>query len=483
TRLSGHLRRVVQHCRATHAGNRHSPGATPTPTGDPTTPTGFPSPSSTGVPAPDECVPDNGEPGLPPRLVQDRPLGESAPEKFLDAKDHLAGTTPEPDPARVTVTAVADELVARVGLRADWSAVDYANFAGVMIEPSASRTWLYWKGALPGDIAGFVSGLRTRYPTVDIVVRPARYGLLELNAARARITSRIESGPPLSFDAHTFTVPPQGHCLEVELSASAGEDPAQLLERARAELEAVTDGVLVRVAIGIPIEFTTGLTGSLAQLAAAAQNDDFVGRLKDREPYWAGIRLPTAFQTGDAQTPLGYQVCTSGFAVTKVDVDHLLTAAHCFFPGYSLDAFNGKTHDKADAAKKVGKLERLSRQRDTALISVARSEGKGYGGGIDKIGTPKADYKERYRRFADYAMMPPHQEKEGAPITNKPEGDICVSGATTGEHCGLTVTRANTSWKPRIPDDIAKIAKDIVKEHENLVVGPVSSSPTRRTRP
>lgn len=383
--------------------------------------------------------------------------GDAGPAADDDNKGHEPDIAPDPDPARTAVRAVADAITERVGLEADLSGVAYPEYAGVVIEPSARRTWLYWKGPLPDTIAAFVGELRSRHPDVEIVVMHARYSMLELHAARDRLVERIDSGRSFSVFAHTFVVPPEGTCLTVEISPVDGEDPVQLAARAKAELESATGGVLVQVLLDSPTQRTAGRQPHRGRGAGAATRS---GRWSDTERYYAGIRLITT--TVDAGTEYD-SFCSSGFAVTKAKKDHLLAAAHCFEVGFTPEVRNGANFG---LGRKIGEVDTnfVVRDRDAALVQVPSSLHKAYSGGIDDPAKPFAASTEKVVTFADYERHPPYKEKDGT-IAGAPVGDTWISGASTGGHGGLVVSDANVVWYFTAPG----AGKDA---YDGLAIGP-----------
>jgi hypothetical protein len=174
----------------------------------------------------------------------------------------------------------------------------------------------------------------------------------------------------------------------------------------------VTTGKLV-LDTNAPASVIESLSSEFAgaiDVRAGGVTEDFTRRA-DTSPFWGGSSVKSNGWT-----------CTTGFVVKKsTGTRYLLTAGHCFEPGWNVYTSDGNLH--------VGSVVQKApiASRDMELIG-----GKSYGRSIFVGGTNSSTGKI--------------VEQAGDPVVNFV--GYCRSGQTTGEQCGHKVTSVTANFCP-----------------------------------
>jgi hypothetical protein len=189
------------------------------------------------------------------------------------------------------------------------AARDADGYAGMSAAPESGRVTLYWKGALPKELAAMIEAEPVPFSVVQ-----ARYSLAELLAETEKVVRQpgVSAVGPLT-DGSGLSVSMRGSALGV-----------QALEASRS------------AAVPVQVE------GDVAPVLFNRQNDS--------SPYFGGAIIKN-----------GNGICTSGFALKVGAVTKMLTAGHCGENGDVIKDGGGQV---------MGTAEQKNQTRDTLLIGV-----------------------------------------------------------------------------------------------------------------
>ncbi|MDH6710185.1 hypothetical protein P3T27_006934 [Kitasatospora sp. MAA19] len=284
---------------------------------------------------------------------------------------------------------IADEIHRLI----DTGQVDGSDFASVVFHGDEHYLDLYWKGALPARITKAVDAWRTRTreamrhdpagpvsPDYDVHYRTAAYSLSEMDRAIGRFIGTVGNDK-----AEWSSISPandgSGLVLSYQPKASKRIAPANAPMRdyeARAEQIA---GIPVHPQIGSPETPTQG------------------SRTSDAPPWYAGADLRLS---DNSRCSTGVPGWVNGKRV-------LLTAAHCQTSG---NVYNGQ--------RVVGEVTASDGGLDVAVITTDTST---------------------TARFYSSAWNSSDSRPLYGPARLDPGQSACFSGATSGFHCELEVTR------------------------------------------
>lgn len=252
------------------------------------------------------------------------------------------------------------------------------GFAGLKTDYDARAIHLYWAGALPDDVSRLVEsdplGVKVTVTT------SSNYSRSALEAARSDL---LASELATSLDIISVSVPFDGHALVV---GTTREEPFS-----QGELESlrrIVGGTEVDVEYEVP------------------QPVGFASRENDDDPWKGGIRLRIVKASGNVGR------CTAGFAVIKDGTGRLLSARHCN-PAGNAAIEDGANQQIAPGGSSVDEKKVI----DSLLIDPTASpatKARIYRGGYNS--STKSDVKGW--------------------DSNWPGDPVCLSAATSGEHCG-----------------------------------------------
>ena len=296
---------------------------------------------------------DNGEPEL---------AGERVPAGF-DSWGQLFDVQAGLDRAADRLAAVAEQP-------------RDTGYAGTITEPTTRTLRLFWKGALPEQVAKLVEELRT---TVSVKVQPASFTRAQLMAALDKIAASVVAQPGNGITS--IAPAPDGSALQV--SVAAATQPADLV---------------AKLGVAVKVQVTTGVRPVLIRGTSPRS---------DQPPYWGGAEW---ISSGAALNhDLGW--CTTGFAVRQSGVTKMLAAGHCA--------------NDADVASflrtRLGTVEQKDARFDTLLIRGANN----FTGSFYTNTGLRADGQNRGVLGAE----PNHNGDM-----------VCMSGSFSGARCGAIVT-------------------------------------------
>ncbi|MFE5584059.1 S1 family peptidase [Kitasatospora sp. NPDC056531] len=252
------------------------------------------------------------------------------------------------------------------------------GYAGHTIDPRQGRLTLYWHGDVPARVAGL---LERTPPGITATVRQAPYTLRQLRQARNRLVGAAVRG---DADAVWNAAWPaaDGTGLLVTYTPDTARRSALTGEQVAAHAAELA---------GVPVDAAP----ATAPTAASTRHSD-------ASPWSAGAELRAP---GDA-------FCTSGFGAWRGKTAVLLTAAHCGTSG---------TY-KTGTGAEIGKAS----DSDTGLdITVINTNGTPSGRFYDGAWDNSAGYSKRVFGAGH----------------NSVGGLVCSSGAMSGVHCGLKITK------------------------------------------
>ncbi|WP_188295594.1 hypothetical protein [Streptomyces sp. CBMA156] len=286
------------------------------------------------------------------------------------------------DPEVLRRQVVLDRLADAVTEVPEHQRATIPGYAGHAVDPRQGRLTLYWHGVVPDR----VTDLLTRTPPgITTTVRQAPYTLGQLRAARDRLVAAAVRGEAGAVWSST------GPAADgTGLVVGYAPDPVRR-DGARAREE-----VAVRAAelAGVPVEATPA-----AALTATAT------RHSDASPWSAGAELTSPTNA----------FCTSGFGAWRGKVAVLLTAAHCGTSG---------TY-KTGTGAVIGPVATSDAGLDVTVINIS--------------GTPSG-------RFYDGALNNSSGSRRTFGAGRNNVGDlVCTSGAMSGSHCALKITRTDFS--------------------------------------
>jgi Trypsin len=259
----------------------------------------------------------------------------------------------------------------------------YPGYGGLEADVPTRTLRLYWRQAEPppAQIMDILAA-PGRPVTVDLLDSP--YGRLELNEARDLLVDNADSlDAQLCGFLHTFVVPQDASTVLVRIEPdNQFADPAAYITTAQSFLTALA-GYPVRVELAPAFESTIG------------------GREAERSPWYAGGAIKEKGKD---------RHCSSGFGVVKNPNSWLLSAAHCFE--------NGVTVETDPGAQEIGKVSDKREKLDSERISANRVAGKTYVKGVDSN--------------ESLTITEPGWNVAGL--------FVCTSGAATGMNCHLKIT-------------------------------------------
>ncbi|MFF2618534.1 hypothetical protein [Kitasatospora sp. NPDC058046] len=275
--------------------------------------------------------------------------------------------------------AALDRLADAITAVPEHRRAEVPGYAGHTIDPRTGRLTLYWHGTVPQRVTDL---LEHTPPGITAAVRPAPYTLLELCTARDRLVAAAQRGD----DGAEWT------------SAGPAADGTGLVvgytpNPVRRDGAPARGQVAARAAelAGVPVDAVP----AAAPTATATRHNDTA-------PWSAGAELSTPTNL----------FCSSGFGGWRGEVAVLLTAAHCGTSG---------TY-KTGTGATVGTVSDSDTGLDVAVISIN--------------GTPSGRfYDGRFDNGNGYS------KRVFGAGHNSVGSLVCQSGAMSGVHCGLKITR------------------------------------------
>jgi hypothetical protein len=276
-----------------------------------------------------------------------------------------------------------------------------SGYTNVTISVPQHLVTVYWKGAVPAQMARLLSGLRSA--SVHIAVRPSRYTarqmtaeLRRLEASRARYAAR-----GLFLDAFRPRV--NGTGITVSISARTGFRHAMTAARAS-----------LRAGSPIPLRF-----GHLSKLTPAH-------RLEDLPLHWAGARIINV---------QGNDSCTTGFPMQRTSDGRtfITTADHCDSnDGHQVNEQWWDWIGPHDTNHRMGEAWYHTAPLDIAYIRPPNGwvAGITYDGGV-------AESNDFSKNVVGV----------GGNLTG---AYVCSSGSWTGVHCSIKTLGGEVVW---IPED------------------------------
>lgn len=328
-------------------------------------------------------------PGLSPALV--------APALAASAGTHAAApvTADDPqlidnqDPALLAEMRAQQRLhpAAQLLLEAAVGLPPDSGFAGVGYE--GDGVTLYYKGALPPEMAAAVAGARRGAP---VTVKVAVHSRAELERAQAVLTATVERE---HGDIQAIGVAGDGSGLAIERMAPATAAAMRATLAAKRGLTSTNaDAILSRLGLGVPVTVTTA-PGPIEQLASR-ENDFSPWNGGGQYETWRGLERRSSW-------------CTTGFGVWRGSQSYVLTADHCMS---SPDrAYNG--HFGGCCFEEIGPVYLSNWDKDILLIN-ARGSALMFDGGVNSNWT-KTVHSWGYRVNTEL---------------------LCTSGSRSGVICG-----------------------------------------------
>ncbi|GLY15856.1 hypothetical protein Kisp01_28710 [Kineosporia sp. NBRC 101677] len=243
----------------------------------------------------------------------------------------------------------------------------HAGYTGISL--TGDTVSVYWKGKVPTSVRKLVSS------TAAAELRSARYSFTELKAAEKEAIKYIAAHDGPVFGVR---VPADGSGLVAQTSSPLGTARAATF-RARA-----LDDSAVQMKV---------------EVVPAPQP---TGRVDDYAPYYGGGRI----------TNPGGGGCSTGFAVQRNNVQYLLTAGHCGWPGGTF--LNG------NSSRTVGTGDSEHVAHDIMLIR-AGSSGRIFDGGGLKLYEDRGQFTKAVSGWNDAF----------------PNEWVCQSGMTSGAQCNI----------------------------------------------
>jgi hypothetical protein len=258
---------------------------------------------------------------------------------------------------------------------------------------------VYWKGAVPGRMAGLFGGLRSA--RVHIAVRPSRYTahqivaeLRRLEASRARYAAR-----GVFLDA--FRPHVNGAAITVGIAARTGSRTAATAARASLQAHSV-----------IPLSF-----GPAPKITPTH-------RLEDFPLHWAGARI---------ENVQGTDSCTTGFPMQRTSDGRtfITTADHCDSDvGHPVNEQWWDYLGPHDINHRMGEAWYHNAALDVAYIRPPNGwvQGDTYDGGVSEAN----DFSKNVVGV-------------GGNLTG---ASVCTSGSWTGVHCSIQTQGIEVVWVP-----------------------------------
>ncbi|MDP3983854.1 MAG: hypothetical protein Q8Q52_02455 [Acidimicrobiia bacterium] len=281
------------------------------------------------------------------------------------------------------------------------------GFGGVSVDPDAGLVTFAWKGEPSARVA---RKLASPPEGVSVTVTQARYTQARLNVASDRLAKRqIRKRLRRSTGWSLVVLSPDqtGSGLDAEVVPVRGA-AQDSLGSARGAFSTAAD---------VAVTVTEGERAFLAQGP----------RWKPKSPWRGGAAL---------MTPLGDAVCSSGIAgIGSGGEKVFLTAGHCGenkSGGYggTYYAKNGNTWKSK--GPKFGDVWGTLPEHDTGLVGITGGYGARFYTG--SWNAPKSKYKT-----------------VGSAGESKKGEKVCTSGAMSGVHCKLNVTKTNATVFPYGP--------------------------------
>ncbi|MEV7189373.1 hypothetical protein [Kitasatospora sp. NPDC093102] len=276
------------------------------------------------------------------------------------------------------------------------------GYAGHVVDPQEGRLTLYWHGDVPERVTDLLAHTP---PGVTATVRRAPYTLRQLREARDRLVAAAVRG---DAGAVWNSAGPTADGTGLVVGYTPGT--------------ARRDGVRAREQVAAR---AAELAGVPVDAAPAAAPTATATRHSDANPWSAGAEL----------TSPANAFCSSGFGAWRGKTAVLLTAAHCGTSG---------TY-KTGAGAVIGSVSDADTALDVAVINVN--------------GTPSG-------RFYDGAWnnASGYSKRTFGAGHNNVGGLVCDSGAMSGVHCGLKITKteyaANVEGTWHTDMDIAERTDD-----------------------
>jgi hypothetical protein len=263
------------------------------------------------------------------------------------------------------------------------NAVTTSNPPGfTSIELTTSQVTLRWKGTIPADIQTAISQARAIAP---VGVSQAAYSLAELEARAEPIRTEMDAE---TSAIQTLSIPVDGSGVVV--GTADGTEP--------------TSSIVNDPSSSVPVAVVKADSTATMAGPSTRTNDG-----------WNGTK-PSSFAGGGmilgaVPGTTNLSKCTAGFGVTNGSEEFLLTASHCGYPN--------QTWQNGNRSRTIGKVSHEWVSRDLMLIRTDANRFMWDGGATSGSFT---------KTVTGWRKAYVGQQ-------------VCLSGATTGTHCGWKNTR------------------------------------------
>lgn len=307
----------------------------------------------------------------------------------LSSPSHVGSVTEPPDDGLDPKLLASQDVLSEIA-----SAIVESDKAGAIattaIDISKRSVTVTLVGEPPAPMRRVIDGIS---PGITVNVEPARFSMLQMQAAGRKIHQAVNDDAVPAFAAIVSNNDGSGLTVEVEkdvLASTSKKDLSDLYARAA----------------GIP---TTVVEGQAPQATS---------RGNAASPWRGGMHMKRAS---------GPESCSTGFAVLRPGgYGRLLSAAHCDFDGNKAwDDWSGAPFTLGGADVAVDRVP-----YDTMIIDpIGGTQGRVYGGPWNATSS--------HARFSLGVAG-----ADGSHVGNF----ICTSGANSGEHCNIVVQQLGVQW-------------------------------------
>ena len=303
------------------------------------------------------------------------------------------------------------------------SAVDASNPTGfTSIELTANAVTLWWKGAVTAGIQNAIDQARTIAP---VTVSQAPFSKAELETRADQIRTGMQDP---SSTVESLSLPVDGSGIVVGTDDGAAPKSAAVFSASSSN--------------SIPVTYVQADPLTPMAGPSTRTNDGWNGT-KYSSFAGGGKISSTVPSTGQTVT------CTAGFGVTSGSQEFLLTAGHCGYPNQTWKNGNG--------SRTIGNVSNESAKLDLMLIRTDANRFMWDGGATSGSFTKTVTAWNKA-----YVGQ-----------------QVCLSGATTGTHCGWKNTR-NLDASYCISKDVYSGKKEcyddlVVAQSSTLASGPGDS--------
>lgn len=279
--------------------------------------------------------------------------------------------------------------------------VGSAGFAGFVVTPEKCRLDLYWVGTPPREVAALVGQDRR-----VVVHDDAAYEHTALARAAEALSPGSRLGRAAGVEVTSVAVPPEGAGLRVGI-----EHPARSID-VRVTAATLSAGV------GVPV--TVVIEGPSRPF----------DRIDDRAPWSAGGRAMIRVNDGGSER---WAACSLGYGLRDPETmrEYTVTAAHCFDEATGATAWNGSRRTP------IGDWSAMSLALDIAYVAT------------DGSAEEPATSAHVWSDGVDAAAKGLRTVTDTSPTVKGMW--VCVSGATTGENCGIKVSDVDVVQRATLP--------------------------------